>query len=90
MEHGFNEEQTDKLVHGESLTFRGYLQADKHSPRVWAESVTAQIVKIAKDKLQLTVEQSPIVQWIQQQLEQKKKEHLIEEQKVSNCHGFKM
>ena len=88
--HGFSEEQTDKLVHGQALKFRGYLQSDKRSPRVWAESVTAQIVKIAKDKLQLTVEQSPIVQWIQQQLEQKKKEQLIEEQKVSNCHGFKM
>ena len=30
--HGFSTEQTDKLVHGESLTFRGYLQADKRSP----------------------------------------------------------
>lgn len=64
-EHGFNEEQIDKLVHGQALKFRGYLQADKRSPRVWAESVTAQIVRIAKDKLQLTVEQSPIVQWVQ-------------------------
>ena len=88
MEHGFNEEQTDKLVHGESLTFRGYLQADKRSPRVWAESVTAHIVKMAKDKLQLTVEQSPIVQWIQQQLERDKREHNIEEMKKTNQQGF--
>ena len=72
--HGFSEEQTDKLVHGQALKFRGYLQADKRSPRVWAENVTAQIVKMTKDKLQLTVEQSPIVQWIQQQLERSKKE----------------
>ena len=86
--HGFSEEQTDKLVHGQTLTFRGYLQADKRSPRVWAESVTAQIVKMAKDKLQLTVEQSPIIQWIQQQLERNKKEQLAEEQKVSNRRGF--
>ena len=83
-----SEEQTDKLVHGESLTFRGYLQADKRSPRVWAESVTAQIVKLAKNKLQLTVEQSPIVQWIQQQLERDKKDLSVEEQKVSNHRGF--
>lgn len=48
--HGFSAEQTDKLVHGQALNFRGYLQADKRSPRVWAESVTAQIVKITKDK----------------------------------------
>ena len=83
-EHGFNEEQTDKLVHGQALNFRGYLQADKRSPRAWAESVTAQIVKKAKGKLQLTIEHSPIVQWIQQQLERSKSE----KQKVSNPRGF--
>ena len=86
--HGFSAEQTDKLVHGESLTFRGYLQADKHSPKVWAESVTAQIIKMSKNKLQLTVDQSPIVQWIQQQLERNKKEQSVEELKVSNHRGF--
>ena len=85
--HGFNEEQTDKLVHGQTLNFRGYLQADRLSPRVWAESVTANIIRIAKDKLQLTVEQSPIVQWIQQQLECNKNKKIVEE-KVLNHHGF--
>jgi hypothetical protein len=64
------------------------LQADKRSPRVWAESVTAQIIRIAKDKLQLTVDHSPIVQWIQQQLERNKKEKLVEEQKVPKRHGY--
>ena len=86
MEHGVNEEQTDKLVHGQTLNFRGYLQADKRSPKVWAESVTTQIIKIAKDKLQLTVEQSPIVQWIQQRLQFEKQEH--QEQKATRNRGF--
>ena len=84
--HGFSAEQTDKLVHGESLTFRGYLQANKRSPRVWAENVTAQIIRMAKDKLQLTVEQSPIIQWIQQQLVNKKR--VTEDQETSNRRGF--
>lgn len=75
------------LVHGQTLNFRGYLQADRLSPRVWAESVTANIVRIAKDKLQLTVEQSPIVQWIQQQLECNKNIKIVEK-KVLNHHGF--
>lgn len=88
LEHGFNAEQTDKLVHGQALNFRGYLQENKRSARVWAESVTAKVIKIAKDKLQLTVEQSPIVQWIQQQLELNKQERPIEEQKMSNRRGF--
>ena len=39
-------------------------------------------------QLQLTVEHSPIAQWIQQQLERNKKEHLVEEQKQSNRCGF--
>ena len=86
--HGFSEEQTDKLVHGESLTFRGYLQADRHSPRVWAESVTVNIVKTAKDKFQLMVERFPIAQWIQQQMERSKQEQHAEKQKLSNHHGF--
>ena len=72
--HGFNEEQTDKLVHGQILNFRGYLMADRRSPRVWAESVAAKVVRIAMDKLQLTVEQSPIVQWIHHQLEKNVKD----------------
>ena len=72
--HGFSEEQTDKLVHGQPLNFRGYLQENKRSAKVWAESVTAKVIKIAKDKLQLTVEQSPIIQWIQQQLKIEKQE----------------
>lgn len=84
--HGFSEEQTDKLVHGQTLKFRGYLQADKRSPRVWAESVTAQIFRIAKDKLQLTVEQSPIVQWIQQQMKHENQER--REQDKAYKHGF--
>lgn len=87
-EHGFNEEQTDKLVHGQPLNFRGYLQENKRSAKVWAESVTAKVIRITKDKLQLTIEQFPIVQWIQQQLEHNKQERLIEEQKRSNHCGF--
>ena len=51
-----------------------------------AESVTAQIVKMAKNKLQLTVEQSPIIQWIQQQLKHDKQEY--QEQKTSHSRGF--
>ena len=50
------------------------LQTDKRSPRVWTESVTAKIMRFAKDRLQLTVEQSPIVQWIHHQLEKNVKD----------------
>ena len=66
----------------------GYLQENKRSAKVWAESVSAKVIRIAKDKLQLTVEQSPIVQWIHQQKKKKKKEQLVEEQKVSKHHEY--
>ena len=88
LKYGFSEDQTDKLVHGQALKFRGYLQADKRSSRVWAESVTVNIVKTAKDKFQLMVERFPIAQWIQQQMERSKQEQHAEKQKLSNHHGF--
>jgi hypothetical protein len=86
LEHGFNEEQTDKLVHGQALNFRGYLQENKRSAKVWAESVTVKVIRIAKDKLQLTVEQSSIVQWIQLQLKHENKER--KEQEKTPRRGF--
>ena len=84
----FNEEQTDKLVHGQALNFRGYLQADKRSPKIWAEGVTAKVIKIARDKLQITVELSPIVQWIQQQLKHENQER--KEQDAIRRRGFRL
>jgi len=88
--HGFSEEQTDKLVHGQALKFRCYLQADKRSPRLWAESVIVQIIRMAKDKLQLAVEQSPIIQWIQSQVKSNKNQQVIENQNTSNRRGFRL
>ena len=64
------------------------LQTDKRSPRVQTERVTAQIVRIAKDKLQLTVEQSPIVQWIQKQLKCNTQKQQTEEQKIAGHRGW--
>lgn len=86
LKHGFNEEQTDKLIHGKPLTFRGYLRTDRRGINVWAENVTASVIKMAKDKLQLTVEQSPIAQWLQQQIEIKKRER--QEQEATHRRGF--
>ena len=88
LEHGFNEEQTDKLVHGQALNFRGYLQENKRSARVWAESVTAKVIRITKDKLQLTVEQSPIVKWIQQQLKRENQE--CQEHETTRRRGYSL
>ena len=88
IKHGFSKEDTLKLICGNAVTFRGYLRLDGRNTDVWAENVTAKVSKIGKDKLQLTVEQTPIAEWIQQLLERKNHEHLIEQQKISNSRGF--
>ena len=88
IKHGFSKEDTLKLICGNAVTFRGYLRLDGRNTDVWAENVTAKVSKIGKDKLQLTVEQTPIAEWIQQLLERKNHEHLIEQQKISNSRAF--
>lgn len=88
IKHGFSKEDTLKLICGNAVTFRGYLRLDGRNTDVWAENVTAKVSKIGKDKLQLTVEQTPIAEWIQQLLERKNNEQLIEQQKISNNRGF--
>ena len=90
IKHGFSKEDALKLICGKDITFRGYLNLGSRNSDVWAENVTAKIMKIDKDKLQLTVNQSPIAEWIQQQLEQKKQKRQIEDKKLSNSHGFKL
>jgi len=88
IKHGFSKEDTLKLICGNAVTFRGYLRLDGRNTDAWAENVTAKVSKIGKDKLQLTVEQTPIAEWIQQLLERKNHEHLIEQQKISNSRAF--
>ena len=54
---------------------------------VWAENVTAKVLKMGNDKLQLTVEQSPINEWILQQIESANKERQNEKLRGLN-HSF--
>ena len=88
IKYGFSKEDTLKLICVKAVAFRGYLNLGNRNTDVWAEKVTAKVTKIDKDKLELTVEQCPIVDWVQQQLECKNHERLIEQQRVSNSRGF--
>ena len=90
IKHGFSKEDALKLICGKAITFRGYLNLGNRNTDVWAENVTAKVLKISKDKLQLTVNQSPIAEWVQQQLGRKNQKRQIEDQKLSNSHGFKL
>ena len=88
--HGFSKEDTLKLICGNAVTFRGYLNLGKRNTDVWAENVTAKIIKDGKNKLLLTVEQCPIAEWIQQQLKQNSQKQQIEENNLSNSQHFKL
>ncbi len=88
IKHGFSKEDTMKLICGNAVTFRGYLRLGGRNTDVWAEDVTAKVSKIGKDKLQLIVDQTPIIKWIHQQLERQNQEQLIEQQKVSNSNKY--
>ena len=79
-----------KLICGNAVTFRGYLNLGKRNTDVWAENVTAKIIKDGKNKLLLTVEQCPIAEWIQQQLKQNSQKQQIEEKILSNSQHFKL
>lgn len=88
--HGFSKEDTLKLICGNAVTFRGYLNLGKRNTDVWAENVTAKILKDGKDKLLLTVEQCPIAEWIQQQQKRNSQKQQIEEKNLSNSQHFKL
>lgn len=44
-EYGFNEEQTDKLVHGKPIQYNGWLHSNEYRRNALANNVTAQIVR---------------------------------------------
>ena len=47
-EYGFNEEQTDKLVHGKPIQYNGWLHSIEYKRNALANNVTAQIVREIK------------------------------------------
>ena len=75
--HGFTPDQTNKLLTGNPLRHTGWLRTDWRGANVWADSVTTQVIHQTKQKLLLTIDQTPIGQWLNQQLE---KRHLQREE----------
>ena len=83
--HGFTPDQTNKLLTGNPLKHTGWLRTDWRGTNVWADSVTAQVIHQAKQKLLLTIEQTPIGQWLNQQLEKRRMQR--EEQQQTQRRG---
>ena len=66
-EYGFNEEQTDKLLHGQTVNYSGLLHSNEYRRNVLADNVTAQVIRDEKRNLFLHINETPITQWFKEQ-----------------------
>ena len=71
---GFNMEQTDKLLHGQTVNYSGWLHSNEYRRNALADNVTAQVIRDEKRNLFLYINQTPIAQWFKEQFEIGKKQ----------------
>jgi len=65
---GFNEEQTDKLMHGYAIKYSGWLHSNEYRRNTLADNVSAQVIRDEKHNLLLHINQMPITQWFREQV----------------------
>lgn len=88
---GFNNEQTEMLIGGKTLEYNGELYSDEHRRIFPAERVVVQVAPDSTDnrKLQLKIDQIPIVDWFKRQFD--KLQHFVRcEQQQRRSKGFKL
>jgi len=75
LQYGFNEEQTNKLLHGRNINYSGWLHSNEYRRNALADNVTAQLIRDEKRNLFLHINETPITQWFKEQfgLEQEKR-----------------
>ena len=64
---GFSEVQTDKLLHGQTVNYSGWLHSNEYRRNVLADNVAAQVIRDEKRNLFLYINQTPIAQWFKEQ-----------------------
>ena len=67
LECGFNMEQTDKLLHGQTVNYSGWLHSNEYRRNALADNVTAQVIMDGKRNLFLHINETPIAQWFKEQ-----------------------
>ena len=67
LDYGFNMEQTDKLLHGQTINYSGWLHSNEHRRNALVNNVTAQVIRDEKRNLFLHINQTPIAQWFKEQ-----------------------
>lgn len=65
---GFTAEQTDKLLHGQTVNYSGLLHSNEYRRNVFADNVTAQVIRDEKRNLFLHINQMPIAQWFREKI----------------------
>ena len=71
---GFNMEQTDKLLHGQTVNYSGWLHSNEYRRNALADNVTAQVIRDEKRNLFLYINQTPIAQWFRERFGLSQKE----------------
>ena len=64
---GFNEVQTDQLLHGQTINYSGWLHSNEYRRNALADNVTAQVIMDSKRNLFLHINQTLIAQWFKEQ-----------------------
>lgn len=67
LQYGFNEEQTDKLLHGQTVNYSGMLHSNEYRRNALADNVAAQVIMDEKRNLFLHINQTPVAQWFHEQ-----------------------
>ena len=73
-EYGFNAEQTDKLLYGQTINYSGWLHSNEYRRNALANNVTAQVIRDEKQNLFLHINETPIAQWFMEQIGLSQKE----------------
>jgi len=71
LQYGFNEEQTDKLMHGHTINYSGWLHSNEYRWNALADKVSAQVIRDEKRNLFLLINDIPITQWFREQYSNK-------------------
>ena len=64
---GFNMEQTEKLLHGQTVKYSGWLHSNEYRRNALADNITAQVIRDEKRNLFLHINETPITQWFKEQ-----------------------
>jgi len=67
LQSGFSEEQTDKLLHGQTVNYSGWLHSNENRRNALADNVKAQVIMDDKRNMFLHINETPFAQWFKEQ-----------------------